>query len=503
MDALEFLEMAESITQSLKSGVPDLDGFIAVYSDPENGWHNFDALFRTLETSYQNLESGLPETDDRHEQAKVITNRKYSDTLWAMNEAFQEAFVRAKCHSAGYLQQRNVFADMVQPHLDDQLKVAYLLIDAFRYEMLMSIRNALSSMASIVIEPALAQLPAITTIGMAALMPGAGNGISLVRKNKGIGLGIAGKDIVTREDRCNLLAEHFGERFTETRLDKIIRPSKAIREKIEKADLILVTSQEIDQLGEGFDAGFARNVMITMLTQIRRGITELLNLGVNKIVITADHGYLFGSDLTPGTKLDAPAGESAGLHRRAWIGSNANHHDAYIRLTEKEIGLNGDLELVFPKNISCFKVPGGNESYFHGGISLQEMIIPVVTITAKPAEKSAAKRANFKVTMDREHINNRFFSIKLAYTSSDLFADQEARIRVQVLSGKDEVGNIATAHYGLEDQSGDIIMQKDKLNTLTIVLNKESVTELDIIVTDPETRKQLDAIKKIPVSLMI
>ncbi|RJS79930.1 hypothetical protein CW713_07915 [Methanophagales archaeon] len=52
------------------------------------------------------------------------------------------------------------------------------------------------------------------------------------------------------------------------------------------------------------------------------------------------------------------------------------------------LGINGDLLLAFPAGTSIFAVQGGAPEFVHGGLSLQEAIVPVVTLKlAKPKEK--------------------------------------------------------------------------------------------------------------------
>jgi len=58
-------------------------------------------------------------------------------------------------------------------------KVAYVLVDALRYEMAADLVEGLGREFSFVLSPILGQLPSITPIGMASLMPNAENGLSL------------------------------------------------------------------------------------------------------------------------------------------------------------------------------------------------------------------------------------------------------------------------------------------------------------------------------------
>ena len=52
-----------------------------------------------------------------------------------------------------------------------------------------------------------------------------------------------------------------------------------------------------------------------------------------------------------------------------------------------KLGYVTDLDIVVPKSVSVFKA-GGDLAYHHGGASLQELVIPVITVRMKPATAS-------------------------------------------------------------------------------------------------------------------
>ena len=43
--------------------------------------------------------------------------------------------------------------------------------------------------------------------------------------------------------------------------------------------------------------------------------------------------------------------------------------------------MESDLDIATPWTFACFKSKGGARAYFHGGLSPQELIIPVVAMT--------------------------------------------------------------------------------------------------------------------------
>ena len=165
------------------------------------------------------------------------------------------------------------------------------------------------------------------------------------------------------------------------------RPSK-LEATIGDASLVLVRSQEIDLAGE---TGFARYVMETVVSNIARAARKLASAGVEAFVVSADHGHQFASRKEEDMRIDAPGGDTVELHRRCWIGRGGATPPGTIRVSAAELGYDSDLDFVFPKGLGVFKA-GGDLAYHHGGISLQEMVVPVVTFRIPAAPEPARER---------------------------------------------------------------------------------------------------------------
>jgi hypothetical protein len=69
-----------------------------------------------------------------------------------------------------------------------------------------------------------------------------------------------------------------------------------------------------------------------------------------------------------------------------------------------DIESNG-VSLSFPRSVACFTAPGGNMRYFHGGISVQELLVPCVTIVGE-AEETADQQFDVAVSFPTAVTNN-------------------------------------------------------------------------------------------------
>jgi PglZ domain len=79
----------------------------------------------------------------------------------------------------GAMRQDEVFRTQVRPRATAG-KTAYLLVDALRYEMGQELLEGLGDGFDSALRPAIGQLPTITEVSMAALMPASDEGMELV-----------------------------------------------------------------------------------------------------------------------------------------------------------------------------------------------------------------------------------------------------------------------------------------------------------------------------------
>src|SRR5439155_668378 len=218
-----------------------------------------------------------------------------------------------------------LFETQVQPRIKEN-KTAYVWVDALRFEMARELVEVLKDDFDLTLQPVVATMPTITEIGMASLLPGANQSAKVVSVGNGkLALEVAGTVIKERKDRITFAKAHAGVPVFDAKLDDLLpKPSKKVRDSIQNAQLVLVTSQEIDELCEQDNIPQARRQMDGVLNDLRRGVRILADLGVRSIVLVADHGHLFGEEIGEDMKIEAPGGDTKDLHRRVWVGVGGN-----------------------------------------------------------------------------------------------------------------------------------------------------------------------------------
>lgn len=316
----QLLIEANRIQKELKLPDSDVETIFRAYTDTEVPWCLLDTYHRHMERRWHNFDWGL---HDQHKSLEQLINHarhRYMDVGSQMAEAFVRRYHTAKFQLPGVLRQTNVFSQQVKPKLAEG-KTAYVWVDALRYEMARELAQTLIEDYTLVLQPAIATVPTITEIGMAAFLPGAETATVVAAGDSKLGLEINGTILKDRPSRIKFLQDNAGVAVFVTKLEDLLpNPKKKEREGIEKAKLILVTSQEIDAIGEGDNVRLARRTMDDMLLELRRTFRVLSELGAVTIIFAADHGHLFGEELSEDRKIDAPGGETADLHRRVWAG---------------------------------------------------------------------------------------------------------------------------------------------------------------------------------------
>src|SRR5260370_3694524 len=123
--------------------------------------------------------------------------------------------------------------------------------------------------------------------------------------------------------------------------------------------------------------------MDSMRTYLRRGVRILADLGITTIILAADHGHLFADEISEDMRIDAPGGKTADLPRRVGIGEGGTSDTSFVRTALSSLGIDSDFDIATPASLAIFKAAGGNLLYFHGGLSPQELIVPVVVMTSR------------------------------------------------------------------------------------------------------------------------
>ena len=296
------------------------------------------------------------------------------------------------CRAHGFLptaanQQRTLFDDVVKPMTQEAGTTAYFVVDALRYEMGQELYSQLvdTPASTVQLKARLAELPTITAVGMNVLAPVAEKGkltpVLSGEKSCITGFSTGEFRVTDPESRKRAMHDRIGGNTAPwLSLDEVIeRNSTSLERTVRQARLMVVHSREIDKAGET-DVGLS--VYNNVMQKLNAAWRLLREAGVRRFVFTADHGFLLihestGSVQSHGRKVD-PA-------QRHIISPVAADHTNEVRVPLADLGYTGaEGNLMFPKSTALFDT-GRKKRFAHGGNSLQERVIPVLTVVHRAA----------------------------------------------------------------------------------------------------------------------
>jgi hypothetical protein len=471
--AAELGAAADSVDADLARPPRSIADWVGKYAE---SWHVLDRAQRHLEAWIPKLE------DDPDEIAINAVRNRYDATLDRLAQGFTAALEAANWETDSVTQQTSTF-DLVK---SSQEPIAYIMVDAMRYEMGAELAARLQDHAEVSINAAIGVLPSITVTGMAALMPGAAESFDVVEEGGKLQARVDGNLLPNLAARKTHLAARYpacvdlelGELLNYTR--------KNLEKKIAKAKLVVVRSQDIDRAGEG--GGFlARTVMNTVVDNLVQAVRKLAGAGVGRAVIASDHGHLYASrEREEAMRIDAPGGDTVELHRRCWIGRGGMTPPAAVRVSAASLGNASDLDFQFPKGSGVFRA-GGDLAFHHGGASLQELVIPVITVRMKGATAQAPAGLKVQVLDEPAAITNRIFSVRLLFATM-----QPPPVRPVLMSDGQQVGTVGLAKGAdLDRSTGVVTVPTGEAATIAFQFEGEPGTDVRIVVIDPASDAEL------------
>ena len=299
----------------------------------------------------------------------------------------------AVCRVHGFLpatgtQQRSIFDDVVRPLTREAGTTAYFVVDALRYEMAEELCRQFEATpaTTLHLRARWAELPTVTAVGMNVLAPVAQSGrLAPILSADGSGVEAfqAGEFRVSeRETRKRAMLDRVGGGTCPwlTLEEVVSRDSTSLKRSVAQARLVVVHSQEIDSVGE---KGMGPAVFGNVIQKLRTAWQLLREAGVRRFVITADHGFLLLDDNAGSAQAH---GRIVDPKRRHIFTKDAVDRAGEVRVALSDLGFEGvSGYLIFPETTTAFDVGRRSSNFVHGGNSLQERVIPVVTVVHRAA----------------------------------------------------------------------------------------------------------------------
>jgi hypothetical protein len=394
------------------------------------GWLDFqinhgyrgDTAHRIMEQVAQDL---MPEPGPLADVLALAreTHREFTDKV---TRQFQDAVVKENWPVPGRTRANDIYDQFVRIPWQEGKRVAYFWIDAFRYDLARQLATSISDRHVVTVNSVSAQLPTITKIGMAALLPGADEDFRIAVVSDDIVPVVKGRSLPALPQRLEYIKEVVGpNRFAAVELAEITAATDNLA-FLNHVEVLVVRTSEIDQLGES-NPTYLVGLLPGALRDLQVALNRLADAGFSAAVLATDHGFCWFHTAESGDAIQKPAGEWVEVKNRALLGAGQPNAQV-ICLEASQVGIKGEIpRYVAARGLATFTK---GVRYFHEGLSLQECLLPVVQVGLKPSpQTTAAVRVELLLTYrgaSQGTVTTLRPSVEVSLPGNDLFGPAEA-----------------------------------------------------------------------------
>ena len=396
-----------------------------------NSGHRLDTAHRLMENVAQDWMPEPGPLADVLAKARAVHRNLVDRTA----RGFQDDVIKDGWPAPGRPRANDIYDQFVRVPWQEGKRVAYFWIDAFRYDLAEQLALLASGRHSAVVKSVCAQLPTITKIGMAALLPEAGDDFRVGVQNEEIVSVVKGRVLPALTQRLDYMKEIVGSnRFAAVDLSELLAAKDLVH--FNNVEVLVVRTSQIDQIGENNPA-YLFGLIPSALRDLHLALNRLADAGFDAAVLATDHGFCSFDSAGSGDAIPKPAGEWVAVKNRALLGSG--QPNAQVVCAEAtQVGIRGDIpRYIAARGLATFTK---GVRYFHEGLSLQECVLPVVQIELKNASKKAALLVELLLTYRGSKtgtITTLRPTVEVSLPSSDLFQPAEAAF---ILEGFDSTG---------------------------------------------------------------
>ncbi len=318
-------------------------------------------------------------------------------------------------------------------------KVVVLISDALRYEVAQDLLSELHGDVknTAKIKFMLASIPSKTNIGMAQLLP-----LGDLKYNNGdisnSGLsteGLSNRTAILQNNKSDSLAIQYSD---------VVGNSQEKNREIFKNSLVYLYHDVIDSTGDKKPSERRTfDVIPDAIDEIKRIVKSLhATYNVSKVIITADHGFLYNDIEIEDKDLEAiTEPDTLTTHNRYFITSHKSQQAlGYSIPLSKTTAFKDDVFVTIPFSVNRYRKQGVGHQFVHGGGSLQELIIPLIESSRKREEVVTKVKPILIKTGDLKVVSN-VLRLNILQTSKVSRNEKELMISVALYSNNLLVSN--------------------------------------------------------------
>lgn len=417
-EALFFTVKMYEFYKKYSSGIPKVSA-IDMWKAYINEYHAMDTYYRKFYVAYDQEPNS-----EILKKLKVMVENLYAN--WYMGDLSShwsqavESDMKDNWMLPGITNQQHFYKQYVAPKVHKGERIFVIISDALRYEVGVEIAEKLNAetMGACEIEPILSVVPSVTKLGMASLLPH-----KVIDFDENGRVFIDGKSSSGLENRKDII-ESSAPDSVAVHAQEVFAMNKAGRRELFKGKkLIYLYHDTIDAMGDKasteiytFDAVERAIEEITTLVKIIRD-----DLSGTNILITADHGFVYQREaLMESDKIEKEDIEIIEVKRRYMLSKEKRQMDGILNIHLDSIIKNEyQLNVYVPKATIRFKIQGSGVNFVHGGGSLQEVVVPLITyknIRRGQANSREIVKVDIKLTNTTRKITNSLFQLSFFQT---------------------------------------------------------------------------------------
>ena len=326
-------------------------------------WWQVDQAYRRYRAGFE----AHPGLDEVAETVRRLHRRYLEET----NKAFANALESSRNLEATALPEQRSF----WPSGDDRRR-AVMVLDAFRFDLARELEATLrgaGGQTSVDLSPLRAPLPSITPLGMASLLPLDGIAVAVtdgVWSIRPAGAERDAPDLATKEGRERLLESRLPG-YVSIELQKLL---DLPIQQVPKVPWLFVYSTTLDEAGHSGVLGLTPRAAEDYVEQCARAVRKLASAGVEEVHVVTDHGFFLLDEVADYDLVPVSARDVEYKSHRAVVGREVASPSL---LTFPLVG--SDLTVGVPRATGILEARGGYQ-FFHGGASLQELVVPHLRI---------------------------------------------------------------------------------------------------------------------------
>ena len=419
-------------------------------------WYAMDLYYREFCNAYEKaLNVGIMELEDALNTAAGAADRLYKNWfLNGVNDLWSNLLDQEQLESAvsKHMQQAMFYDKHVAA---EDIRTFVVISDGLRYEVGKALTDKINAKmaGNAQCTSLMATYPTVTAIGMAALLPHrelamSGDG-QILCDGMNTTAGERGKVLLARQPESAVITYAAFRQMTKAQRSELVKGKK----------VVYIYHDTIDQAGEtGMTVMSACEAAVAELLQLMHILTS--EQSASRVFITADHGFLY-------TRLPLDEYEKAGKEqlsgdviaykRRYGLlrGGNPTNGILSMPLTNLQ---RPDLTAVFPRGVMRFKMQGAYNPYMHGGVSLQELMTPLVQYQSKKAGQKGYRaiiKTDILLLGENRTITNNLFSLNFHQTEA---------------CGGKVLPRVVNAHF--EDAHGHVISDEHRWTANSLAQEK-------------------------------